>query len=331
MGGFSLKSAAGVAAGALGAPLVAGVGGEGVAAGVGYIGAREQRRADRAGADKAMEFETSSAREAMDFERRESEIDRQFQKDSGRNAMEFERSEADKAMAFEANSAKEQMRFQKEMSDTSYQRSMADLKAAGLNPMLAYQQGGAHSPGGQQAPVFNRGNSSAGSIHSAAQVENVRAQTELVNAQKAKVVAETGGAEATSSRLKQELIDLVPSQIRTGQLEAEIRDAAAYWAQREKAYAMTEGNDKAIQAWFAAKFGMLPAQVRAQMAEIVIKELAAKAGRVADAGFEGVKRFSEYAGETLGKVTNSAVDAGRRVFRGYQRAQSNARFRNRDK
>jgi hypothetical protein len=51
--------------------------------------------------------------------------------------------------------ANQQQNFQREMSNTSYQRAVTDLMAAGLNPMLAYSQGGATTPGGATTQVQN--------------------------------------------------------------------------------------------------------------------------------------------------------------------------------
>lgn len=85
-----------------------------------------------------------------------------------------------------AEQAQKQIDFQAEQTGSSYQRGVADMKAAGLNPMLAYSQGGAASGGGAQASMGNElgaGASSALSVAQAQQqIQQSRAQIQNINA-----------------------------------------------------------------------------------------------------------------------------------------------------
>lgn len=62
-----------------------------------------------------------------------------------------------------------QMAFQERMRNTSYQAAVEDMKQAGLNPMLAYQQGGASSPAGSS---YQPENSLAAGVNAATQFMN---------------------------------------------------------------------------------------------------------------------------------------------------------------
>jgi len=84
-----------------------------------------------------------------------------------------------------AESASQQMAFQENMANTSYQRAIADMKAAGINPMLATTLGGAGTPSGAAipqvtgAPMQNPYSAVGSAVNSA--IDAIRTRYEIKN------------------------------------------------------------------------------------------------------------------------------------------------------
>lgn len=100
-----------------------------------------------------------------------------------------------KQMDFQQGTLEQQMDFQERMSSTAYQRSMADMREAGLNPILAGNYGN-NSPTGSTAPgagipMQNELGAAVEGMLAGQQIANAKEQEKVLDATHKNITAQT--------------------------------------------------------------------------------------------------------------------------------------------
>jgi hypothetical protein len=223
------------------------------------------------------------------------------------------------ANAASAQSAAQQMQFQREMSNTSYQRAVADLKAAGINPMLAAMKGGATTPGGssftaQMPQQFDV-------ITPAVEAYN---RTQLSSAQSAKTSAETEVIESTGvaqakANLEKTVADIGLTTQQTVKIMTDTELSAAQIAtEREKPAQVRAMVDQLIattqtelfkQLNLVQQTALLRAQVPLYMAKAQLDQNQVRA----EANTENMRRHIEQFGP-VGRFVSGAINAVKSIF-----------------
>jgi hypothetical protein len=112
--------------------------------------------------------------------------------------------------------AQDNRQWQENMSNTEYQRSMRDMRKAGLNPMLAYSKGGASTPSGSVATAQNAAPDFSKVVSSAQHARRLSADLKAVEANTKKTIQDEKLARMTTKLTENKIYTEAQNQIIAG-------------------------------------------------------------------------------------------------------------------